>query len=103
MMTWHFGIQTKFSRSPGKFGKHLKEVLGEERWHKYETTYSYYNAEHIWRALFNMGALFREIGTNVAKHFDYTYPLWDDEKVSTFIRAVKEMPKDADRFYFPKE
>src|SRR5262245_8437875 len=32
MLTWYVGTNTHFSRSPGKFGKHLKQYLEPELW-----------------------------------------------------------------------
>ena len=99
MMTWYFGIRTGFSRSPGKLGKHLRGILGEEWWGQYEATYSDYHPENIWRALFEMGALFRQGAVEVAEHFGFTYPAREDKLVSDFIRRIEQLPQNAERFF----
>jgi aminoglycoside 6-adenylyltransferase len=102
MMTWYFGIHTGFSRSPGKVGKNLRDVLGVVLWRQYETTHSDHHPENIWRALFEMGAIFRQVAVEVAEHFGFTYPAREDERVSEFIRRVQQLPPDADQFFPPQ-
>ena len=39
MVTWYFGIQTGFRKSPGKLGKHLRDNLEPALWKMLEATY----------------------------------------------------------------
>ncbi len=95
MLTWYFGTQTGFQRSPGKWGKYLKGQLGTELWTLLECTYSDLQLDNIWEALFSMDNLFRQIAKSVANGFQFNYPEQDDSHVSRYVRHVRKLPKDA--------
>jgi aminoglycoside 6-adenylyltransferase len=95
MLTWYFGIQTGFQKSPGKLGKYLKGQIDVELWALLERTYSDAQSDHIWEALFSMNDLFRQIATSVADHFGFKYPEQDDIRVSNYVRHVRRLPGDA--------
>jgi len=99
MLTWYFGTQTDFQRSPGKFGRHLKGHLPGDIWVLLEETYSGALAEDIWESLFAMGDLFRRISRVVAKTFGLNYPEGDDRSVSSYIRRIRTLPRDAMTIY----
>jgi aminoglycoside 6-adenylyltransferase len=61
MLTWYFGIQTDFQKSPGKLGKYLKGQIGTDLWALLERTYSDSQLDNIWEALLSMDDLFRQI------------------------------------------
>jgi len=95
MLTWYFGVQTNFQRSPGKLGKYLKGQIGAELWALLERTYSDSPLDHIWEALFSMDDLFRQIAKAVADHFGFNYPEQDDVRVSNYVRHIRRLPRDA--------
>lgn len=95
MLNWYFGVRTKFEKSPGKFGKYLREGLESELWSLIEATYAGADLDATWEALFNMDVLFRLAAHSVAKEFGFTYPQGDDERVSAFIRVIRQLPPDA--------
>jgi aminoglycoside 6-adenylyltransferase len=95
MLTWYFGVQTGFQKSSGKSGKYLKETLGAELWDLLEQTYADVRPEHTWQALFVMGDLFRTAAQAVAGKFGFTYPAQDDANVSSYIRRIRDLPRDA--------
>jgi aminoglycoside 6-adenylyltransferase len=99
MLTWYFGVQTQFSRSPGKFGKHLKQYLEPELWAMLENTYSDASYEKTWDALFIMGDLFRLTAKHIAAHFGFDYPQSDDENVSAHLRHIRLLPRNATEMY----
>ncbi|HEY7493353.1 MAG TPA: aminoglycoside 6-adenylyltransferase [Candidatus Tectomicrobia bacterium] len=99
MLMWYVGIKTQFSRSPGKFGKYLKQYLEPELWEMLEQTYSDADDEHTWEALFTMCALFRITAIEVAQQFGFAYPYGDDEKVSAHVQHVRLLPKTAKQLY----
>ena len=98
MLTWYFGIQTRFQRSPGKGGKNLKSELPKAWWELLEHSYADAKFEHLWEALFAMGALFRESASAVTRYFDFSYPQMEDENVSAFLRRIRQLPADATSF-----
>ncbi len=99
MLTWYFGAQTSFQKSPGKLGKYLKGQIDAELWALLECTYSDSQLDHIWEALFSMDDLFRQIAQSVASCFQFNYPEQDDLRVSSYVRHIKKLPKDAAAIY----
>lgn len=99
MLTWHMGVTTQFSCSPGKYGKHLKQYFEPELWTMLEKTYSDTDFENTWDSLFMMCDLFRIGAKKVAEHFGFDYPRNDDEKVSAYLKHVQLLPRDAAAIY----
>lgn len=99
MLTWYFGVQTDFQKSPGKMGKYFKECLEPEVWTRLESTYADAELEHIWDSLFVMGDLFRQTAQAVAKHFGFNYPEQDDRNVTAFLHQIRKLPRDARTIY----
>ena len=99
MLTWYVGMKTRFSRSPGKFGKHLEEHLEPELWTMLVKTYSDTRYESTWDAMFAMSDLFRETATAVGEQFGFDYPERDDRKVTAHLEHVRRLPGDATEMY----
>lgn len=99
MLYWYVGIRTDFKKNPGKLGKYLESFLEPELWELLLKTYADAKYEHTWQALFSMGELFRKVGIQVADHFGFDYPHGDDERVSTHLRHVHSLPRDAREMY----
>jgi aminoglycoside 6-adenylyltransferase len=99
MLMWYVGIKTQFSRSPGKFGKYLKQYLESELWEMLLKTYSDADYQHTWEALLTTCKLFRLTAVRVAEHCDLEYPIGDDEKVSAHLQHVRLLPKNAKEVY----
>lgn len=95
MLGWYFGMKTGFQKSSGKDGKFLRSGLSDAEWRQLEQTYADAVPEHIWQALFTMGSLFRQVGRVVAENFSFTYPEREDERVSAYIRMVRELPANS--------
>jgi ribosomal protein S18 acetylase RimI-like enzyme len=95
MLTWYFGIQTGFQKSPGKLGKYMREDLGEELWEELMATYSGAQPARAWNSLFRMGEIFREVAQAVAQAFGYEYPEHEDRNVTAFLGRIRAMPPDA--------
>lgn len=99
MLTWYIGIKTGFSKNPGKLGKYFNKYLEPELWDMFVGTYADADFENIWRALFTMCDLFRKTAVYVAEHFGFEYPFDDDKRVTSHLRHVKFLPKDAREMY----
>lgn len=99
MLSWYVGVKTEFTKSTGKKGKYLKKYLTENEWSSLERTYPDYKEENIWEALLEMDQLFRTTANFVADHFGYQYPKEDDERVTVYIKHVRNLPKDAMTIY----
>lgn len=90
MLTWLFGIKTDFKRNPGKGGKHFREVLSPDRWTLLLETYSEAEDAATWKALFNMGRLFRVCGLEVADACEFDYPDQTDHDVRFYLQSIRE-------------
>lgn len=99
MINWYVGVKNDFQTGTGKMGKYLKNHLTEEEWKSFESTYSDYKEENIWKALDEMDQLFRKTATYVANHFGYDYPMEEDKKVSSYLKHIRNLPKDAESIY----
>ena len=99
MLSWYVGMQTQFSRNPGKLGKYLKKYLEPELWAMLEKTYSDAGYANTWEALHTMGKLFRTTATRVAEQFGFDYPHGDDKRVSAHLRHVQLLSREATEMY----
>jgi aminoglycoside 6-adenylyltransferase len=95
MLTWYFGIKTGLRKSPGKFGKYIKNDVEPDIWIALEATYSDSDFDHIWGSLFTMGKLFRRLGKDVASFYGFKYPQKDDERVTEYLHRIRNLPRDA--------
>lgn len=94
MLVWWIGIDTHFSKNPGKFGKYFQKYLRPESWDLLEKTYADASYERTWEALFAACNLFRKATLPVASHFGYEYPQGDDERVSAYLERVRSLPRN---------
>jgi aminoglycoside 6-adenylyltransferase len=99
MITWYVGVNTQFSKNPGKFGKYLEWYLEPELWATLQRTYSDASYEHTWQALFIAGDLFRRMAVLVAECFGFDYPHGDDTRVTAHLHHVRFLPRNAREIY----
>ena len=99
MLTWYVGMETQFTRSPGKFGKYLSQLLEPERWEMLQKTYADASYDATWQALLAMCELFRLVAHAVADRFALDYPRSDDEKVSAHLEHVRQLPRGSTEIY----
>jgi Streptomycin adenylyltransferase. len=99
MIRWHIGIAASFTKSAGKEGKYFKNYLSPRLWQTFLSTYSDADAERSWASLFAMCRLFRELGQQIAAHFQFNYSMTTDEKVVAYLKHVHDLPRDAEEIY----
>ncbi|WP_078551973.1 aminoglycoside 6-adenylyltransferase [Bacillus alkalicellulosilyticus] len=95
MVCWWIGIQHDFKVSTGFLGKYFKKHLPESYWSMYEKTYSTANYEEFWESIFITCDLFRILSQTVADHFQYTYPIEDDNNMIEYLKQVRDLPSNA--------
>lgn len=95
MLSWYCAMKSDFQKSPGKLGKYLKGQIEDDLWLLLEQTFADADLENNWKALFAMGDLFRKIALAVAYRFGFNYPEQEDRNVSTYIRHIRTLPRDA--------
>jgi len=99
MLAWHVGVEAGFSRNLGKYGRHAERHLEPEAWALLRRTYCRADCGDAWEALFSMCDLFRATATSVADRLGFDYPHGDDRRVSTHLRHVWRLPKNAPGIY----
>lgn len=90
MLVWRIGVRTDFAVSPGKMGKYFERYLEPALWAQWLQTCPGGSVEAHWEALGAMCDLFRGVAQEVGAHFGYDYPQGDDERVSAYLRQVRE-------------
>jgi len=99
MLAWYIGVQTQFSRNPGKLGRYFQQYLEPELWDLLQKTYADASYENTWDALFTMCDLFRKVALAIAEHFSFDYPHGEDQRVSAHLEHVRFLPKNAQEMY----
>ncbi|GAQ17295.1 aminoglycoside 6-adenylyltransferase [Oceanobacillus picturae] len=95
VVSWWIGIQTDFQVSPGKLGKYFKDYLPDRYWKMYEKTYSDADYENMWESIFVTCELFRVLAKEVAAHFNFIYPMEDDQNMTAYLKQVRNLPAEA--------
>lgn len=95
VVSWWIGIQTDFQVSPGKLGKYFKDYLPDRYWKMYEETYSDADYENMWESIFVTCELFRVLAKEVAAHFNFIYPMEDDQNMTAYLKQVRNLPAEA--------
>lgn len=96
MLAWKVGILTDFGVSVGKSAKYLYRWLDEKEYQQYLTTYFGGDVEEAWEAVFRMCGLFEVTASYVAAGLGYTYNAGEGKAALSFLRRVRELPKDAE-------
>ncbi len=99
MLEWHIGMKTDFTGNAGKFGKHFEQYMEKDMWEQFKRTFSNAEYENIWESFFVMGNLFREVANEIANAYGYPYPQGDDDRVTSYLKHVKALPKDSTSIY----
>ncbi|PFS16130.1 aminoglycoside adenylyltransferase [Bacillus cereus] len=99
MLEWHIGMKTDFTVNVGKFGKHFEQYIEKDMWEQFKRTFSNAEYENLWHSFFVMGDLFREVANEIANTYGYQYPQDDDDKVTSYLKHVKALPKDITSIY----
>jgi aminoglycoside 6-adenylyltransferase len=99
MVCWYIGIAYGYKISAGKFGKYFKKYLSNEKWEMYLKTYSDGDYSNVWGSLFVMCDLFKSLALEVAKHFNFEYPVKDDQNIMEYLKHVKVLPKGVNDIY----
>lgn len=99
MLEWHIGMKTDFIVNAGKFGKHFEKYIEKDIWVQFKRTFSNAEYENIWESFFVMGNLFREVANEIANAYGYPYPQGDDDRVTSYLKHVKALPKDSTSIY----
>lgn len=92
MVSWWIGMHHDFQISTGKMGRYYKRYLPESYWSIYKGTYSDSCYENIWNSIFTTCELFRMLAKEIAEQLLYTYPVEDDQNMTSYLLHVRKLP-----------
>ncbi|MDG5788585.1 aminoglycoside 6-adenylyltransferase [Evansella sp. AB-P1] len=99
MVNWWIGIDHDFQVSTGKLGKYFQDFLPEPYWKLYIKTYCNGDYSNMWDSLFISCELFRILGEEVARRFNFTYPIDDHRNMIRYLEHIRNLPSDANEIY----
>jgi aminoglycoside 6-adenylyltransferase len=88
MIEWYIGQKNNFSVSVGKHGKYFKSYLDARQYDMFRKTYANSEYDDVWKSLFLMCDLFREMALEVAEFNNYIYPIKDDENMIFYLKNI---------------
>jgi aminoglycoside 6-adenylyltransferase len=95
MLEWRMEIDHDWRVKPGVYGRGLKRLLPADIWSELASTYVGPDPEENWATLFRTTALFRRVAREVGDALGYGYPRQLDDRVSDYLSAVQQLPRDA--------
>ncbi len=99
MVSRWIGMNHNYQISTGKMGKYFKKFLPESHWAMYKETYSDSNYENIWGSIFIACELFRTLAKEIAEKLSFTYPVEDDQNMTSYLMHVRELPANSQEIY----
>lgn len=85
MVAWKVGVEHNFSVAFGKAGKFLKNYVSEDFYQKIGMTYSNFESEENWNALFVMAELFQDSSNFVANALGFTLNQTEARNVMAYL------------------
>jgi len=92
MLEWRIEIDHHWKVAPGIHGRVIERLLPPDIWKEFASTYVSLDVEETWAALARVIALFRQVALDVGNMLGYTYPQRVDDQVSTYLKAIRQMP-----------
>ena len=90
LIEWYIASQNNWNITTNKHGRLFKKYLSPKIWKKIEETFSGYNLNENWIALFSMTDLVHDLGTNIANTFNAEYPTELEKKILQYLVEVNE-------------
>ncbi len=86
VIEWKVGIENDFNISFGKAGKYMKAYLSNEFYTKVLRTYSNFETEENWKALFLLTEIFKETSNYVAQKLNFSIDRTEAQNVISYLR-----------------
>lgn len=93
LISWHIGIKYDWNINTGKCGKWFKRLLEHDLYLRYIALYAGVEYEDIWERLLKLGALIREVGTELGVKLGYKYSIQEDANVTAFLESIRNLPR----------
>ena len=88
VIEWKVGIENNFDASIGKSGKFLKIYLSDDFYDKVLLTYSNYEIEENWKALFLMIEIFQQASNSIAEKFGFIINKIEQQNTLTYLHRL---------------
>ncbi len=99
MVSWRIGSEHNYKVSTGKMGKYFKIYLPASYWELYKETYCDSDNYSFWESIFKTCKLFHMLAQDVADHVSFTYLIDEEHNMMKYLRAVRNLPKDAQKIF----
>ncbi|MAS37613.1 MAG: hypothetical protein CL610_26695 [Anaerolineaceae bacterium] len=93
MLTWHFEITRHWTVKPSLFGRRLKHWLRPDLWDKLAVTYTGFDLQANWTALFDTIDLYRLTAIEVGENLGYAYPHDLEQRVQAYIQKIRHLDR----------
>jgi aminoglycoside 6-adenylyltransferase len=93
LLEWRIEIDRGWRVRPGVWGRGLKRLLPADLWSELADTYVGPDIKDNWAALWRTVALFRRVAMEVGAALGYAYPQLLDDRMSTCLQGVRELPR----------
>lgn len=94
VLKWKVGIENNFGVSFGKSGKFLKSYLSDNLYKKLLLTYSNFETEENWKALFLMTEIFQETSDSIAEEFGFIVNKKEQQNTIAYLKELHDRQKD---------
>jgi aminoglycoside 6-adenylyltransferase len=94
VLKWKVGIENNFGVSFGKSGKFLKSYLSDNLYKKLLLTYSNFETEENWKALFLMTEIFQETSESIAEEFGFIVNKKEQQNTIAYLKELHDRQKD---------
>lgn len=88
ILEWKVGIENDFAVSFGKAGKFLKIYLPDNFYKKILLTYSNFETEENWTALFLMVEIFQETSNFIAEKLGFDMNIKEQQNTSAYLKEL---------------
>lgn len=93
MLEWYVQIGRNWECRAGAVGKGMKKLLNENMWIELTKTFTGAGIDENWDALFKTIDFFRRIAVEVANDLSYGYLYSLDNKMSNYLRKIKDLER----------
>lgn len=93
MLEWRAGTVQGWMHRPGVLGKGLERRTPPDLWAALEYTYVGADEDENWAALFNLMALFMQVGETVGSALGCPYPSQQHRRVVAYLQSVRALPR----------
>jgi len=90
LLEWYIASENGWNNiTTNKHGRLFKKYLSPDLWKRIEATFSGSSIEENWNALLAYADLFHEIGTDIARKLETSYPEEHESKVRKYLTMIK--------------